>query len=167
MSRRTCSGSGVARAFPDGPPTRKIKMRKKMKKNWGKMREATEKWGKNKEIILSCPPASERLCSGRVFFFFFFFLFFFKKGDIQNWFIKPQRQRMQRCNAIIPWQPIVISNFQIRRFKLLSYSLVKQTRSYNWNARIYFVLCAACPKHSVLLIFTSNVSFLNWVPTNV
>ena len=43
------------------PPTRKTKMRKKMKKNWGKMREATGKWGKIEEIILSCPPGGERL----------------------------------------------------------------------------------------------------------
>ena len=53
--------SGVARAFPGGraaPPTLKTKMRKRIKKNWGKMRENTVKWGKTDEMFLSCPTGS-------------------------------------------------------------------------------------------------------------
>ena len=64
VKRANCLASGVARPSRVGePPTRKTKMRKKMKKNWGKMRKATGKWGKIEEIILSCPPGSERLAT--------------------------------------------------------------------------------------------------------
>ena len=48
------------------PPGR-LKMRKKTKKNWGKMREATGKWGKIEEIILSCTTGSKRLVTALVF----------------------------------------------------------------------------------------------------
>ena len=40
--------------------TRKTKMRKKIMKIWGKMKETTGKWGKIEELILSCPPWRER-----------------------------------------------------------------------------------------------------------
>ena len=47
------------------PPIRKTKLRKKMKKNWGKMRENIGKWGKI-DKILSCPPRGERLATVQV-----------------------------------------------------------------------------------------------------
>ena len=59
-STPTCSG--VARAFPE-PPTRKIKMRKKMKKSWGKIRIPTGKKRKDWGNVPSCPPGSDRLAA--------------------------------------------------------------------------------------------------------
>ena len=42
-------------------PTRKTKMRNKMKKIWGKMRETTGKWIKIEEMLLSSSPGVKRL----------------------------------------------------------------------------------------------------------
>ena len=50
------------------PPRMKTKMRKKMKKNWGKMRENTWKRRKIEEIFLSCPPGVERLATALSWF---------------------------------------------------------------------------------------------------
>ena len=60
----TENASGVAGPSRVGEsPTRKTKMRKKMEKIWGKMRETTGKWGNFEEIFLSCPLGSERLAT--------------------------------------------------------------------------------------------------------
>ena len=57
--------SGIARAFPGGraahPKDQNEEENEKKIKE--KLREATGKWGKIKEIILSCPPGSERLAT--------------------------------------------------------------------------------------------------------
>ena len=47
-------------------PTQKTKMRKEMRKIWGKMIETTGNWGQIEEMFCSCPPGSERLATALI-----------------------------------------------------------------------------------------------------
>ena len=52
-----------SQCLPTEPPTRSIKLRKKVRKNWGKMEENNRGMRTNEEMFLSCPPEVESLAT--------------------------------------------------------------------------------------------------------